>query len=382
MAKRGNSEGSIRKRKDGRWEARLQVGWKADGRADVKSRYAKTRKEAAAKLDKLKQEIAQGKVLDGDKVLFSMWTERAYEVFKKPTIKPSTQEVYEASIKHFNGSIIDVPLKELTTSTIQAFLNEQAKSYSYETVKRMRTLIGWSIKKAIHERFIFFDPFVGTELPRCNTVGERDVIPLSVDDIRKLTAYADANNKKSETMIIALTMLLLKTGLRIGEALALTSTDIKNNHLNVDKTLRYTRNQFVVGTAKTKNSIRTVPYPESLNYYLRLWELTKEENRLMWAEIWDDRDFYFCTESGSPLDSKNVLRAYRRLLKRAGIAEPKKYCLHSLRHTCATRMWELGIDAAAAAQILGHDVVTMLKRYTEVSEQFKIDAINKLDAVI
>ncbi len=382
MAKRGNNEGSIRKRKDGRWEARLQVGWKPDGRADIRSRYGKTRKEAAAKLDKLKQEIAQGKVLDGDKVLFSKWTLRAYEIFKKPTVKTSTQEVYEASIKHFKDSVIDVPLKDLTTSSIQTFLNEQAKLYSYETVKRLRTLIGWSIKKAIQERFILYDPFVGTEIPKCNTDGERDVIPLSIEDTKKLLTYAKQNSKKSETMIIALTMLLLKTGLRIGEALALTTDDIKDNHINVDKTLRNTKNQLVVGTAKTKNSVRVVPYPDSLNYYLKLWRITKNEKRLIWAEIWDDRDFYFCTETGRPLDSKNVLRAFRRLLKRAGVEDAKKYGLHSLRHTFATRMWEIGIDPATAAQILGHNISTMLKHYTEVGEKFKVDAINKLDAII
>ncbi len=382
MAKRGNNEGSIRKRKDGRWEARLQVGWKPDGRSDIRSRYGKTRKEAAAKLDKLKQEIAQGKVLDGDKVLFSKWTLRAYEIFKKPTVKTSTQEVYEASIKHFYGSVIDVPLKDLTTSSIQTFLNEQAKLYSYETVKRLRTLIGWSLRKAIQERFILYDPFVGTEIPKCNTDGERDVIPLSIEDTKKLLAYAKQNNKKSETMIIALTMLLLKTGLRIGEALALTTDDIKDNRINVDKTLRNTKNQLVVGTAKTKNSVRVVPYPDSVNYYLKLWRITKNEKRLIWAEIWDSRDFYFCTETGRPLDSKNVLRAFRRLLKRAGIEDVKKYGLHSLRHTFATRMWEIGIDPATAAQILGHNISTMLKHYTEVGEKFKVDAINKLDAII
>ncbi len=382
MAKRGNNEGSIRKRKDGRWEARLQVGWKTDGRADIRSRYGQTRKEAAAKLDKLKQEIAQGKVLDGDKVLFSKWTLRAYEVFKKPTVAPSTQEVYESSIAHFKDSVIDVPLKDLTTSIIQEFLNVEAKTCGHETVKRMRTLIGWSVKKAIHERLIFYDPFIGTEMPKCNTDGERDVIPLSIEDTKKLLAYAKQNNKKSETMIIALTLLLLKTGICIGEALALTADDIKDNRINIDKTLRYTKGKLEVGPPKTANRYRVVPYPDSLNYYLKLWRITKNEKRLIWAEIWDDRDFYFCTESGQPLYARNVLRAFRRLLKRAGIEDANKYGLHSLRHTVATRMWEIGIDPATAAQLLGHSVTTMLKHYTEVGEQFKVDAIDKLDAII
>ncbi len=382
MAKRGNNEGSIRKRKDGRWEARLQVGWKDDGKPDVKYRYAKTRKEVAAKLDKLKQEIAQGKVLDGDKVLFSKWTLRAYEIFKKPTVKPSTQEVYEAAIRHFDGSAIDVSLKDLTTSIIQEFLNTEAKSCGHETVKRMRTLIGWSIRKAIHERLIFYDPFVGTEMPICNTDGERDVIPLSVDDTKKLLDYAKQNNKKSETRIIALTLLLLKTGICIGEALALTTDDIKDGRIHITKTLRYTKRKLEVGPPKTENRYRIVPYPDSLNRYLKIWEITRKENRLVFGSDWNGEDYYFCTETGRPLYARNVLRAYRRLLKRAGVEDVDKYGLHSLRHTVATRMWEIGTDPATAAQLLGHSVTTMLKHYTEVGEQFKVDAINKLDAII
>ncbi len=382
MAKRGNNEGSIRRRKDGRWEARLQVGWKDDGKPDVKYRYAKTRREVAGKLDILKQEIALGKVTDGDKMYFTAWTRRAYDIFKKPTIKPATQEVYEATIRHFDGSVIDVPLKDLTTSTIQLFLNQKAAKYSRQTVRRMRTMIGWSLRKAVQERYIIYNPFEGTALPKCNTENEREVIALTLDDTKKLLDYAEKNNKKSEAMIIALTLTLLKTGMRIGEALALNASDVSGDAINIDKTLRYTNNEFVTSTAKTQNSVRVVPYPDSLKRYLKIWEITKKENRLVFGSDWSGEDYYFCTETGRPLYARNVLRAYRRLLKRAGIEDVDKYCLHSLRHTFATRLWELGVQPSTAAQLLGHDVVTMLKHYTEVGEQFKVDAINKLDAII
>ncbi len=385
MSKRSNGEATYRQRKNGLWEGRIVVGYKADGSPNRLSRYGKTKKEVIKKINKLKSEVESGKKIDSDKMLFSNWNDEVYRLFKKDTISISTQELYEQIFDtHFKKSIIDVPLKDLTTQQIQAFLNQKGLTLSRESVKRMKTLINWSLNKAIEQRVLLFNPCKGTIIPKCNTENEREVLPLSDSDLKLLHNYIKQSDKQQELRIITITTLLLKTGMRIGECLALGKSDVnlKNQTITITKSLTNTKQGLIIGAPKTKNSYRVIPLPVSVIPLLKRWEIQRNKKRLLWGEIWEHDDLYFCTDTGKFIDARNTRRSFRRLLTRAGVEDSDKYCLHSLRHTAATKMWELHIDSAVASQILGHDITTMLKVYVAVQDEFKKKAIALLDEAI
>lgn len=99
--RRGNGEGSIYQRKDGKWAAAITVGVKPDGKPNRKFLYGKTRKEVADKLRDAQNKLEVGVIPGGNNILFSKWIVNWLEVVVKPGIKTRTYKNYSTSIlKH------------------------------------------------------------------------------------------------------------------------------------------------------------------------------------------------------------------------------------------------------------------------------------------
>ncbi len=98
MAKRrANGEGTLRQRKDGRWEASFMTGWHDDGRRKIKSFYGKTAREVQQKVQKWKRDISDGIVADKD-YLFSEWADMWFDMHKH-NITETTQEHYKYTLR-------------------------------------------------------------------------------------------------------------------------------------------------------------------------------------------------------------------------------------------------------------------------------------------
>ena len=114
--KRKAGDGTVRQRKDGRWEGRIVIGYDDNGYPKTKNVLAKTKKECVEKLQKLKEECGG---LKPEKVrsemVFGDWLTYWYENHSKPKIRPTTQETYESRIRlHIIPEIGDIPLNKLT----------------------------------------------------------------------------------------------------------------------------------------------------------------------------------------------------------------------------------------------------------------------------
>ena len=77
---------------------------------------------------------------------------------------------------------------------------------------------------------------------------------------------------------------------------------------------------------------------------------------------WHDNDLVFTSQSGLPLDGKNVTKAFQRMLRRAGLPKRRFY---DLRHSCATLLLVQGVPARVVMEILGHSQIGL----TITSEQ-------------
>lgn len=91
---RGNGEGSIRQRKDGRWEARITIGRNESGSQKIKYFYGKTRKEAAEKLEAYNNDIRKGIYIEPNKYTISQWIDEWYKTYVVNRVKPTTQANY------------------------------------------------------------------------------------------------------------------------------------------------------------------------------------------------------------------------------------------------------------------------------------------------
>ena len=128
--KRKAGDGTVRQRKDGRWEGRIVIGYDDNGYPKTKNVLAKTKKECLEKLQKLKEECGG---LKPEKVRpempFGDWLTYWYENHSKTKIRPTTQETYESRIRlHIIPEIGNIPLNKLTQNDLQQFYGRLKKS--------------------------------------------------------------------------------------------------------------------------------------------------------------------------------------------------------------------------------------------------------------
>ena len=166
----------------------------------------------------------------------------------------------------------------------------------------------------------------------------------------------------------------LSTGMRIGEVCALKWGDVNlmTGTISVCRTIeriyviednrRYT--ELVIGSPKTKNSVRDIPMSRELSKLIR--PLKKVMND----------DYYILTNEANPTEPRTYRNYYKQLLKRLRIPDLK---FHGLRHSFATRCIESQCDYKTVSVILGHsNISTTLNLYVHPNMEQKKKCINKM----
>ena len=121
--KRKSGEGTVRLRKDGRWEGRVVIGYDEKGLPKTKNVLAKTKGECVEKLKALRETISPTipSRVRAD-MPFEEWLDHWYETYSKPTIRPRTQRTYEGYLRlYIKPKLGSIPLNKLTTTDIQQF---------------------------------------------------------------------------------------------------------------------------------------------------------------------------------------------------------------------------------------------------------------------
>ena len=171
--KRANGEGSIRKRKDGRWEGRYTAGYDAKtGKRIIKNVLGKTQAEVKEKLKKAMEECAGLDISqDGEKYTVATWLQTWYELYAKPNVRTATANRYELIIEQYViPRIGSVKLKKLTSRQLQKLYKElleggrihigkgQGKGLSSTTVRSVHLMLHTALERAVKERLIPRNP--------------------------------------------------------------------------------------------------------------------------------------------------------------------------------------------------------------------------------
>ena len=327
--KRANGEGSIRKRKDGRWEGRYTAGNDpTTGKPIHKSVLAKTQSEAK---EKLKQAIAEAEKLDMSRAksyTLGAWIKLWYEVYAEPRLREKTKDYYLNYIdNHIIPELGNTPLEKLTTIQIQKFYNDLQKSgriqrythiklkdkgLSTRVVRGIHTLLNNCLEQAVAERLILANPAKGCRLPKLE---KREMKILPEDKIGPYLAEAERRG------LLAAFYLELTTGLRRGELLALlwTDLDVENMTISVSKQVNRLNGELVVSQPKTPNSIRKLAIPQ------RAVELLVEEH----AKHPHSPYLFVSPKTGTMFDPDSFRHTHEKILKAIG-AEHIRF--HDLRH--------------------------------------------------
>ena len=375
MAKRRKrGDGSVRLRKDGRWEGRVVTGYDEKGLPKTKNVLAKTKGECVEKLKALKETIApptHGK--QKADVPFGDWLEFWYENHCKPGVRSTTQQRYEELMRqHIIPGLGDTPLNQLTQPVLQQFyvrLKESGRKKNIErygpglsdrTVRNCHALCLTALDTAAEEKLIHRNPAVGCKLPPSRP---REMQVLSPEEIQRLLIQA------KEDGCYELLLLELSTGLRRGEICALQWDDLnfKTGALRVERQVHRVKGELVVSQPKTKASSRSVILPAPVVNVLAQYRKGVDSRWMFPSPVSED----------APRDPAAVRKRLKTILERA---ECKHVRFHDLRHTFATNALEHGMDVKTLSTIIGHvSSTTTLNVYAHVTDDMRKTAALKID---
>ena len=371
MAKRRpQGDGTIRKRSDGRWEARIIVGHKNDGSPMYKSAFAKTQKSALKQLHQLIDLYRDVDLTEDSRMTLGEWLDKWLDEYMIFTIRESTLDSYRAMVKNQVKPFIGgKQISSLTTADMQKFYNKikkegrvrehpiHGKTLADSMVRGVHMMLHEALDTAVKERLIAKNPTNGTTVPKCN-YPEKQILGDN-----QLETFLEAI--KGHEYWCDFFYVEVMTGLRRGEICGLKWQDIKfdENKLQVKRSVSVKKGGGVsIGETKTETGVRCIQMPPSVA------ELLKSKKQTAITE-WVFPHFLHPEQPISPAS------AYRKLKVILKNAELPLIRFHDLRHTFATHATQGGVDPKTLAGILGHTNASFtLDTYTHVTSDMQKSA--------
>lgn len=371
--KRANGEGTIRQRKDGRWEGLYTVNYKR------KSIYGKTQEEVRKKLNKILNDIDNNIYVEDSKITVGEWLNTWLYDYKKNTVKQKTFEGYETLVRvHLIPAFSKIQLKKLTVDHVQKFINAKVKDgLSSRTIRYINTLLHGALKQAVNNGLLVRNVSEAVVLPERK---QKERKFLTADEQNRLI-----NSLKDEQQGFIL-LFALSTGLRRGELLALrwSNYDTEKRYISIKENLSRLKGEdgkshLTFTTPKTASSKRTIPLLPDISKMLNEHRHAQTVKRFKAGQLWEDNDLIFCTDFGKPIEPRNLHRVLERACDNANIS-----CIniHALRHAFATRALENGIPLKVVSDILGHSSISMTADiYSHVSVETIETEMQKLSQI-
>jgi integrase len=376
MAKRGRGEGSIYRRKDGRWTAEISLeGGKS------KFLYGKTRKEVQEKLKKALYEQQQGMLVTGAQQKVGQFLTHWLEDVHKRSIRPRTYERYEEIVRlHLAPGIGYHQIQKLSAQHLQSFYAKKLEEgLSTTTVISFHNVLHKALETAVRWNLIARNPCDLVSPPRRKRF---EIRPLSMQQIHQFLAVARGHRQE------ALFILALATGMRRGELLALKwqDLDLEQGTLQVRRILTRIPSKlpgkgYEEAEPKTDKGRRSIALPSFAAEALKQHRLRQTEAKLKAGPVWQDHDYVFCTSIGTHLNpTRDVLDALKSLLEKAGLPDIR---FHDLRHSSATMLLGMKVHPKIVQELLGHSQIAItLDIYSHVLPTMQEEAMHKIDEAL
>jgi integrase len=373
--RRGNHEGSNPfQRDDGRWQVlvRYTDQYGLTKRATV---YGKTAPDAREKAGEVLARLTEGLPARDKKTTLETFTrEWIASALAASDRKATTKTMYAGVARvHIVGSHIGgLALDKVRPMHVEGWIvGLRAKGLSESTVRSAYTILRAILDTAVRDGALARNPAAAVKRPK---VTAKESVFLTPEQVRALLGAA----KKSR--YADLFTLLVNTGLRRGEALALRWSDIDHEEklLRVRGTLARVDGDLIVTSTKTAKSRRSIPLSDGAESLLK--EIRKQQlmDRLKAGSVWHQTGYVFTTEDGRPCDPRNALRALKSAATKMGMTGVG---LHTLRHSAATAMLTNGVPLKVVSEILGHaSIVITADIYGHVSPDVSREALATLSA--
>ncbi|NIV39789.1 MAG: tyrosine-type recombinase/integrase [Anaerolineae bacterium] len=324
-----------------------------------------SRREARKLLEARLRPLNEGRLRPQATVTFGQFVEEQWKPAVLPLLKPSSVRYYTLLIKRHILPVFEHDrLCDIHRAEVQAFLVEKRRvGCSSSHVHGLRTVLSKVLQTAVEWGYLESNPVRGIRLAGYEPVRQR--LMLSLPDFRRLLAVL---REPCRTIVV----LLVLTGLRIGELLALRwkNVDLRLGAVQVRETVSA---RGVFGTAKTRSSRRNVPLSAPA-----CDALTLHQSRCIHTQ---PDDLVFSTRNRTPLNYVHLLvRVLHPACERLKLP---KIGWHGLRHMHATLLGEVGESLRTAQALLGHsDLQTTLNVYTHPIPESQRRAVDKIAGIL
>lgn len=324
----------------------------------------KTKKEAQAAYMKLKQEIDSG-LLSKQSVLFEDIFKEWWDIHSK-TIKPSTKYSKLSKFdKHILPRFGKLKIKEITKGYCQRVINEIADEInSVNDIKIQANLV---FKYAVKMDYILKNPMEYVTIPKKEETflaAKEERNYWTKNEVKEFLKLAKNHMSMQYFMMF---YLLIYTGMRKGELVALTwdDIDLKEQTININKTMFFEKGKEIVQTAKKYASNRTIDIDSHTTKLLTSWKVKQKE--LLLADGINKKPSHILLRG----DLRPIRLAYPNELLNNFITiyDLHSITIHGLRHTHASMLFEAGASIKEVQARLGHkDIQTTMNVYTHVSK--------------
>ncbi len=373
MARKSISAG-FRQRSDGKYESRFTINGK---RYSV---YGNTLKECKEKDAELREQIRKGLYVNNRNLTLDQYY-KEWKADRKGTVKGNTELNINSRYKNHIGPLLGHrKLVEIEKREIVKLQQELAKKQKATTVNITMVQLKSIFNDAIADGIIEKSPATGVKPLKIDgkVASETYHRALTVEEQKTFMEYA------KDEWLYELLALLLCTGMRIGEATALTWQDIDyvNNVIHVTKTIsRNADGKYMIGTPKSKTSIRDIPINDAIKDIIKS---QKAKLKYVHGNVIKLSQNIFENFGGNMVYNASVNKAITNTIAkmRENNIEIEHFSAHALRDTFATRYIEQGGSPQVLKTILGHSSLAMtMDLYSQVMPNTKQEEMNNIRIV-
>lgn len=290
----------------------------------------------------------------------NIWISEKSHYVRSNTIKSYKQNIKKWISPHFGSmNVLDI-----TKEYIQDFINELSKNHKKETIMNMVKVLKQPLDYAVEKKIIKETPYKSIKIGGTGEIKEIKI--FTEEEVSKLI------NTCKYSVVKDIIILAYRTGMRIGEILALRYDDInfEQHFLTVKRTLSgYSENgKLEISDPKTKSSRRRIELDTvSLEMLIKRFNCKSDE-------------YVFCKSNGDVYSRQGITQPYKKVCEDANV---KYRCFHTLRHTHASVLLSKNVHPKIVQERLGHSKIsTTMDTYSHLipgMQKVAVDVFNSIN---